>query len=259
MSKKLLVLVLLLSMLVVVSGCGGAENPDTAQTPDVSADVADVEKVTLMLDWTPNTNHTGFYVAQALGYYEEAGLQLEIIQPSEDGANMAVAAGQAQFGVGFQETLLPAITADAPLPITAIAAILAHNTSGLISMKDKNIASFKDLEGVSYASWDTPSELEIIRECMSAQGGDFAALKLVPNSGADALSLMQSGDIDVVWVYEGWDVQMAELAGLDYNFISFREAAPVLDFYTPVIITGNDFLTQSPETVKAFLTATARG
>ncbi|MEG1662152.1 MAG: ABC transporter substrate-binding protein, partial [Clostridiales bacterium] len=152
MSKKLLVLVLLLSMLVVVSGCGGAENPDTAQTPDVSADVADVEKVTLMLDWTPNTNHTGFYVAQALGYYEEAGLQLEIIQPSEDGANMAVAAGQAQFGVGFQETLLPAITADAPLPITAIAAILAHNTSGLISMKDKNIASFKDLEGVSYAS-----------------------------------------------------------------------------------------------------------
>ncbi|MEG2213258.1 MAG: hypothetical protein RRY35_05110, partial [Clostridiales bacterium] len=61
MSKKLLVLVLLLSMLVVVSGCGGAENPDTAQTPDVSADVADVEKVTLMLDWTPNTNHTGFY------------------------------------------------------------------------------------------------------------------------------------------------------------------------------------------------------
>ena len=43
-----------------------------------------------MLDWTPNTNHTGLYVAQANGYFEEAGLEVEIVQPPEDGAEVLV-------------------------------------------------------------------------------------------------------------------------------------------------------------------------
>jgi len=54
------------------------------------------EKITFCLDWTPNTNHTGLYVAQAKGYYEEAGLDVEIVQPPENGAALMCAAGQAQ-------------------------------------------------------------------------------------------------------------------------------------------------------------------
>lgn len=243
--------VLALSM----AGCGNDGNGGT-QGGDGTKDL---KKITFVLDWTPNTNHTGVYAAQALGYYADAGLEIEIQQPPEDGANMAVATGQAQFGVGFQETLGPARTAENPLPITAVASIIDHNTSGMISMKDKNITSFKDLEGKTYASWDTPSEKEIIQQCMSDQGGDFSKLKTVPNSGADALSLMQTGDVDVVWVYEAWDVMMANVTGLDYNFIKFSDASPVLDFYTPVIIANDDFLKNDPETAKAFLAATAKG
>ena len=63
----------------------------------VSAEDKDLEKVTFCLDWTPNTNHTGLYVAQAQGYYEEAGLDVEIVQPPENGAALMCAAGQAQF------------------------------------------------------------------------------------------------------------------------------------------------------------------
>lgn len=245
--------VLLLSMTACV---GDKPAGDNEEGGDGSASL---KKITFVLDWTPNTNHTGVYAAQQLGYYKDAGLEVEIQQPPEDGANIAVASGKAQFGVGFQETLGPALTADSPLPITAVAAIINHNTSGMISMKDKNIASFKDLEGKTYATWDTPSEKEIIQQCMEDQGGDYSKLKTVPNSGADALSLMQTGDVDVVWVYEAWDVMMAELQNLDYNFIKFSDASPVLDFYTPVIIANNDFLKNDPETAKAFMAATAKG
>ena len=60
------------------------------------------EKITFCLDWTPNTNHTGLYVAQAKGYYEEAGLDVEIVQPPENGAALMCAAGQAQFAIEAQ-------------------------------------------------------------------------------------------------------------------------------------------------------------
>src|SRR4030067_2626950 len=59
--------------------------------------------VTLMLDWVPNTNHTGIFVAQAEGYFEQAGLQVQIIQPGEVVAEQAVAGGGADFGISFQE------------------------------------------------------------------------------------------------------------------------------------------------------------
>lgn len=220
---------------------------------------APLKKISFVLDWTPNTNHTGLYVANAKGFFKEAGIEVSILQPPEDGSNMAVASGQAQFGVGFQEQLAPALTTENPLPITAVAAILEHNTSGLISTKDKNIDAFKALEGKTYATWDSPQEQEIIRQCMADEGADYSKLKMVPNSGADSLSMMQSGDVDVVWVFEGWDVQMAELAGIDYNFIRFDQASPIFDFYTPVVIANNDFLKNDPETSKAFLAALQKG
>lgn len=243
---------LLFAMLVALfalTGCGSS----TENTNDALTDV------TIVLDWTPNTNHTGIYVAQAEGYFADEGLNVTILQPPEDGADMAVATGQAQFGVGFQETLAMGLSADDPLPITAVAAVLEHNTSGLISMKEKGIDSFKDLEGKTYASWDTPAEREILDQCMQDEGSSYDQLNTVPNSGADSLSLMQASDVDVVWVYEGWDVIMADLAGLEYNFIRFADVSPVLDFYTPVIIANNDFLVEQPETAKAFLAALSKG
>ena len=66
-------------------------------------------------------------------------------------------------------------------------------------------------------------------------------------------------DVDAVWVYEGWDVMMAELAGIEYNYIPFANQSPVLDFYTPVIVASNDFLDSDPDTAKAFMSATAKG
>lgn len=252
LSKKVLSLVMAASMIAGLTACSGGNSEST------EADSAELQKVTFVLDWAPNTNHTGVYVALENGYYKEAGLDVEIIQPPEDGALGAVGTGNAQFGVDFQESLATALTAEQPVPVTAVAAIIDHNTSGIISLKEKGIDSFDKLEGATYATWDAPSEQAIIKKVMTDSGADYDKLNMVPNSGADSLSLMQT-DVDAVWVYEGWDVMMAELAGLDYNYIAFADASPVLDFYTPVIVANNDFLASNPEEAKAFMAATAKG
>ncbi len=74
------------------------------------------KKITFCLDWTPNTNHTGVYAAQALGYYEEAGLDVSIVQPPENGATLMCAAGQAQFAVDAQDTMAASLDLEEASP-----------------------------------------------------------------------------------------------------------------------------------------------
>ena len=97
----------------------------------VAAADATLTPVIFCLDWTPNTNHTGVYAAQALGYYEEVGLDVQIVQPPENGAVLMCAAGQAQFAVDAQDTMAASLDLDHPLGVTAVAAVAA---GGKLSM-----------------------------------------------------------------------------------------------------------------------------
>lgn len=216
------------------------------------------EKVTLVLDWTPNTNHTGLYVAQAKGYFEEAGIDVEIMQPPEDGAAVLVAGGGAQFGIDFQESLAPAFATDEPLPITAVAAIIQHNTSGLISLKEKGIESPKDMSGNTYATWDMPVEKAILKHIIEKDGGNYDELNIVPTTVTDIVSALQTG-IDLVWIYYAWDGIAAKVQGIETNYIKLADVSEELDFYSPVIIANNDYLKENPKQAKAFLAAVEKG
>lgn len=222
-----------------------------------SASKAD-NNVTVVLDWVPNTNHTGLYVALEKGFYKDLGLNVEIMQPPEGGALSLVAAGKAEFAVSFQEEIGPALTSENPLPVVAVASIIDHNISGIISLKEKGIDSPSKLEGKRYASWDTPFERAILTNIVEGDGGDFSKVELIPNTVTDVISALQT-DIDAVWVYYGWDGIATELAGLDTNYIAFRDINPVFDFYTPVLASGTKYLEENEEEAKKFLEATAKG
>lgn len=215
-------------------------------------------EITVVLDWTPNTNHTGLYVALEKGYFEDAGLNVTIQQPPEDGATALVASGKAQFGVDFQDYLAPAFATDDPLPVTAVAALIQHNTSGIISMADKGIKTAKDLEGNSYATWDLPIEKAMIKDSMKAEGGDFSKVELIPSTVTDTITAIQT-NVDSVWIYYAWDGVACEVKGLDTNYFAFKDIDPAFDYYTPVLIANNNFLKNSPEKAKAFLEATEKG
>ena len=215
-------------------------------------------EVTICLDWTPNTNHTGLYVAQKMGYYEEAGLEVEILPAPEGGSSALVAAGGANFGIDAQDTLAPAFVGEDALPVTAVAALIQHNTSGIISLASDNIQSPKDLEGKTYATWENPVEQAVIKSLMEADGGDFSKLNLVPSTVSDVITALNT-NIDTVWIFYAWDGVATELKGYDTNFMDFAKLNTTFDYYTPIIIANNDFLAENPDTAKAFLAATAKG
>jgi len=248
--KRIIALALALLLVLSLAGCGGSAKNSAA--PDKT-------KVTVCLDWTPNTNHTGFYVAAARGYYDEAGLEVTIVQPPEDGATALVAAGQAQFGVTAQDTLAGALALDEPLPVTAVAALLQHNSSGLIARAGEGLDRPAGLEGKVYATWNSPIELAMIRYLMEADSADFDKLKLIPNNITDEPGALAAHQADSIWVFYGWGAITAELRGFDYDFMFFKDYGDVMDYYTPVLTANNDFVKNDPDTARAFLAATAKG
>lgn len=245
--KKIIVLLLSFALMLSLMGCTGSPAKDEA------------ESITMVLDWTPNTNHTGIFVAQAKGYFEEAGLTVEIVQPPEDGAVALVASGKAQFGVSFQDSLAPAFVGDAALPVTAVAAVIQHNTSGIISLAGQGMDRPKGLEGKKYATWDMDVEKATIRDVMEADGGSFDLVKLIPSTVTDEVSALQSGSVDAIWIFYAWAGVACELAGLDTDYFAFADIDGVFDYYTPVIISGDTWLQENPDTAKAFLAALSKG
>lgn len=243
--KKIIAIMLSLVLLFGLCACLNSADEES-----------DIKEITLCLDWTPNTNHTGFYVADKLGYYEEAGLKVTIVQPPEGGAEAMTAAGQAQFGISAQDSLAANFASDEPMKITAVATILQHNTSGIIS---RNAKTPKDLEGKRYSTWDSPTEKAMIKYVMEKDGGDFSKVELIPNVITNEAEALKHGDTDAVWIYYAWSGINAELSGLDFEYFDFREIDEVFDFYTPVIIANDSFLESDPDTAVAFLSATAKG
>ncbi|MBR5046912.1 MAG: ABC transporter substrate-binding protein [Eubacterium sp.] len=250
-SRMKIIAVCLVSSLLIagLSSCSSAKNG--------KAEDGSLEKITFCLDWTPNTNHTGIFVAKEKGYYEEAGLDVEIVQPPEDGAAAMCASGQAQFAVEFQDTMAAALTQD--LGITAVAAMIAHNTSGIISRKGDGIDRPKGLEGKTYSSWESPIELATLKAVVEEDGGDFSKINLIPNNITDEPAALAAGQTDAVWIFYGWSGINARIEGVDCDYFSFADIDPVFDYYTPVIIANNDFLASSPETARKFLEATRKG
>lgn len=240
--KKFVALFLLLVFIGSLAGCH--EEPET---------------ITIVLDWTPNTNHTGIFVAQAKGYFEEAGLTVEVVQPPEDGAVTLVASGKAQFGVSFQDSLAPAFVGDAAMPVTAVAAVIQHNTSGIVSRAGEGMDTPRGLEGKRYATWDLDVEKETIRDVMEADGGDFGLVELIPSTVTDEVSALQSGSVDAIWIFYGWAGVACQVAGLETDYFAFADIDPVFDYYTPVIIGNDSWLEENPETARAFLSALSRG
>lgn len=254
MKKRLTALFMALTLVCSMTACGNSN-----KTEETKNDTKDLEKITFVLDWTPNTNHTGLYVAMEKGYFEEEGLDVEVVQPPEDGAEVLVASGKAQFGISFQDTMTTAISGEDALPITAVASIIQHNTSGIISRKGEGMDTPKGMEGHSYATWNSPIELATLETVMKADGGDFSKVELIPSTVTDEVSALKTNSVDSIWIFYGWAGVKTELEGLETDYFAFADVDPVFDYYTPVLISGNEFLEENPETAKAFIRALSKG
>jgi ABC-type nitrate/sulfonate/bicarbonate transport system substrate-binding protein len=247
--KKITIFVVLLGFGVFsIVGCSKKQ----------AGEAAGIRKATVLLDWVPHVNHTGLYVAKALGYYEEAGLDVNILQPPEAAADQLVAVGQGEFGIGTEEGTIYARSQDEPLPIIGIAAIIQHNTSGFLSLKEKGIRSPRDWEGKTYGGWGSPSEELIIKYIAEKNGVDFSTIKFINIGAAEAQASLRSG-IDFMWIWEVPDIINFERQGLEYDYLAVKDIEEALDFYTPLLIANENIVKNDPDLVRAFVTATAKG
>jgi len=259
MHRSKWVLLALSCLLVIIAGCGKANN---GNTPAANGNAANGEQtkelrdVKFVLDWSPNTNHTGLYVAQAKGFYEEEGLKLDILLPGSGGADAMVASGEVPFGISYQESVTQGRTQGVPL--VSIAAVIQHNTSGFAAPVDRNIKSPKDFEGKTYGGWGSPVEEAVMKSIMDIDGGDVNKVNIINMGEADFFTAVKR-DIDFAWIFYAWTGIEAELRGEPLDMLYVKDYSDKLDYYTPVITTNEKQIKDDPELIKAFLRATTKG
>jgi len=245
MKRLSLAIITVLVVALLATACGGP---------------AEVEfiPVTFMLDWVPNTNHTGIFVAETNGYFEEVGLEVEIIQPGEVYPEAAVSSGVADFGISFQEWVT--LSRGDDIPVVSIAAIIQHNTSGFASATDRNITSPADFEGLQYGAYGIPFEEPTLEGLMNCAGSDFSRLEIVTTGFADPLALIAEGQIDLAWIFYGWQGFQAQQQSIDLNLVMMKDYFDCIpDYYTPVIIASEETIANRPEVVRALMRAISRG
>jgi len=239
--NRIVGLIAVLVVALLVAGCSVA-------TPTPSP-----EKVTISLDWVPNTNHTGLYVALDKGWYADEGLEVDIQIPSDPAAALKqVASGHTEFGISFQEEVTIARANE--IPVVSLAAIIQHNTSAFASLKESNITRPKDFEGRKYASYGLPIERPVLEGLMRCDGGDINKVEFV-DVGFDAYPALIGKRVDVAWIFLAWDGVQAEIMGYDLSVIPLYGSC-IPDYYTPVIVAGEKTIAERPDTVRRFLAAT---
>jgi ABC-type nitrate/sulfonate/bicarbonate transport system substrate-binding protein len=250
--KKIISVLLVLSLAFAFAACSKDKAPVTDGETSTSPEKT---KIVLCLDYTPNTNHSGIFVAKEKGYFDEENIEIEIIQPEEGTATELCAAGRVQFAIDFQDYLAPSFIEG--LGITAVAAIVNHNTAGILARKGE-LETPKGLEGDKYATYMAPIELAMTNYLCEKAGGDSSLINYIQDYPTNAAEALKNNIIDSLCIYYAWDGINAEMNG-EYDFAYYKDYDEAFDYYSPVIIANNDFLKNNTDTAKAVLRAIEKG
>ncbi len=207
-----------------------------------------MEKLKVVLDWFPNTNHTGFLLAKKRGYFAEAGLDVEIC--GEVHGEMAFHGGD--FVCGPQIAMLECM--DRGIEMTAIAVLTQKCDSGIVSLKEAGITSPGKLEGKRLTHWAPEWFHKSVRRLVEKDGGDYDKVRLIHMDVGDIAATL--GTLaDATWVYENWENQVLLEAGKEINYFNLGDIDPIFDFCAPAMAASRRILSERPTAVKRFLGA----
>lgn len=211
--------------------------------------------VSVALDWTPNTNHIGLFVAEAKGFYEEAGVDVEILPYTDTSAAILVANNIADFGVLGSIGLFTQRTAGADLVATY--ALVQTETGRLVFKADRDdIKSPRDLDGKIYAGFGSGWETALISTIISHDGGvgEFETVTL----GTSAYEALANGAVDFTLEVYTWEGVKAERDGPAQRAFRYADYG-VPDQHTNFLGTTGAYLAEHPDTAQAFISASQRG
>ena len=249
-SRRVAAALLAVAVLTAPAGCSRAATAtgDEALRP-----------VSIVLDWTPNTNHLGLYLALERGWFAEAGLDVTVVEPGETSGLQLVAAGRADLAYSVAESLVPARAAGAD--VVSVAAVIEENTSSLLSLAADGITRPRDLEGKRYGGWGGTLENALIDALVACDGGDPAALERTAMLSDDPRVGLEQDAHDAVWVFDAWDtIRMREVDGLDVTTLPFADHTECIpNWYTPLVAVQGERLTTDAALLDDTLDVLARG
>lgn len=208
--SKIVAMVGAVALGLTLSACG---NTNSASNTD-SKNSGSTPTVSFMLDWTPNTNHIGLYVAQKLGYYKDADVNVKILPTAQAGAETSVENGVAN--VGF----------------TTLSNVAAFNSQGadlkfVFDLTQKPVARWcalasrtdiktpKDLSGKTFVSFGSAEQTAVVRQMIKYAGGT-GDIKTA-TAGTNTFETLTSGKGDFGGFYVTWEGVESELNGPKLN------------------------------------------
>ena len=224
--------------------------------PALAQDAA-LTKVTLALDWYPTAQHAGIFVAQEKGYFTEAGLEVELYTPADPTTVLhTVGAGRDTFGISYHADVLFARQEE--VPVVSVGALVQHPLNSLLFLAETGITRPADLAGKSVGIAGVPSDDAILGTILASDGLTLDDVEVI-NVGYDLLPAILSRRADAVigayWTHESI---VAEQQGEDVGYLRVEEWG-VPDYYELVVVTGESYAADHPETVTALLGAIQRG
>ena len=220
-----------------------------------------MEKLKIALDWTPNTNHTGLFVASVMGFYEEFGLNLEIISPVNDDYSVTPAKklelNEVDFAIVPTESLFSLLLKENKVEVKGIYAILQEDTSAIVTLKSSNIDRPKGLDGKIYASFKARYEDKIVQQMVINDGGKGEFTIEYPEKlGIWETILAQKSDAS--WIFKAWEGIEAQTQGAELNQFSLKNYG-IPYGYSPLIIAKSSDIEAKNEAFKNFVSATKKG
>ena len=281
MKKKAIMATFMAAALVAasLSGCGNSSKPaettakaeteasgEVQESTEQSAaseaadtkDKKDLREVNVVLDWYPNAIHTFLYTAIERGYYEEEGLDVQIRFPSNaNDALSMVAAGKAEIGMYYQQDLIQAV-ANQKAPIRSVGAIVQSPLNIILSLKDKNITSPKDMVGKTIGYGGTVLSESLVKCMMESVGADASDVKMV-DVGFDLMSSMTTGNVDAtIGCLVNHEVPQMEKEGFEVNYF-FPDDFGVPKYYEGIFLASDEMIDNEPDVLAGFLTACSKG
>ena len=257
MKKRILALLAAGALLLTGCGAQGAANSNAEAGGDGGPE-DNLHHLTVVLDWYPNALHAFLYEAQEKGYFAEQGLDVNIQSPAgvNDAMSM-VAAGKADIGLYYQQDVIQA-RAEQNVPIKSIGAVVQGPLNIVLSLKDKNITSPKDLEGKTVGYAGTELSEALVHSIMKDSGVDPNSVKLV-DVGFDLMSSMTTGNVDAtIGCLVNHEVPQLEKEGFEVNYF-FPDDFGVPKYYEGIFLANDEMIDNEPDVLAGFLTACSKG
>ncbi len=220
-----------------------------------------MNKLKIALDWTPNTNHTGLFVALELGFYREKNIDLDIISPETDGYSVTPAKkleiDEVDFAIVPTESLISLLLKDNKVAVKGIAAILRQDTSSLVTLASSNIARPKQLDGKVYASYKARYEDKIVKQVIINDGGK-GDIRIEYPEKLGIWDTILTGKFDATWIFNAWEGIEAQTLGIALNHFNLNDYGLPYG-YSPLIIAKTAYIETRKTVFANFVSATRNG